>query len=337
MKGDSATPIPPAVMDSARGGEFRAFLDRSGKPSPLTSTGTSPAAAQVQGLLSDFFPWVRAGFKVGEAWADTSVNTTGAGSRHRHRPPSHQLQGGGERDPGHGEGGEDHRRSHLEGRRQSADPAGRGADRRHRQWARAAYFVSPDGRYLGGEWELHSALQLSGCVRQEPGADHGHPDDKGHGGPMRRRMTSFGALRRWFLPRLQLLHLRRSRRAPLRNRSTPTRRRRPKADAARRSRTVRSRAPATGWSIATASCCSIPAARARPRCASRVAFVRLTLADAPTKGAYKVTLTLDSLEALESGTPVPPDSVAAARGRSGAERSPTSARCRSFRPTGRAR
>ena len=80
MKGDSATPIPAAVMDSARGGEFRAFLDRSGKPSPLTPTGTSPAAAQVQGLLTDFFPWVRSGFKVGEAWADTSVNTTGAGS-----------------------------------------------------------------------------------------------------------------------------------------------------------------------------------------------------------------------------------------------------------------
>ena len=80
LKGDSTAPIPPAVMDSARGGEFRAFVNKAGKPSPLTPTGTSAAAAQVQGLLADFYPWVRAGLKVGDAWTDTTVNTTGAGS-----------------------------------------------------------------------------------------------------------------------------------------------------------------------------------------------------------------------------------------------------------------
>jgi len=79
VMGDSSAPISPAVMDSARGGEFRAFLSKVGKPSPLTPTGTSPAAAQVQGLLADFYPWVRAGLKVGDAWTDTTVNTTGAG------------------------------------------------------------------------------------------------------------------------------------------------------------------------------------------------------------------------------------------------------------------
>jgi hypothetical protein len=47
---------------------------------------------------------------------------------------------------------------------------------------------------------------------------------------------------------------------------------------------------------------------------SRVAFVRVTLAGAPEQGSYKIAITLDSLEALESGTPVTPDSVAAARG-----------------------
>src|SRR5688572_11197881 len=80
VKGDSAAPIPPAVMDSARGGEFRAFVSKTGKPSPLTPTGTSPAAAQIQGLLVDFYPWVRPGLKVGDTWTDTTVNTTGAGS-----------------------------------------------------------------------------------------------------------------------------------------------------------------------------------------------------------------------------------------------------------------
>ena len=57
-----------------------------------------------------------------------------------------------------------------------------------------------------------------------------------------------------------------------------------------------------------------PGGESQTQVRSRVAFVRLSLADAPAKGAYKVTLTLDSLEAQESGTPVPPDSVAAAKG-----------------------
>ncbi len=46
----------------------------------------------------------------------------------------------------------------------------------------------------------------------------------------------------------------------------------------------------------------------------RVAHVHLTIAQAPARGSYQVTVTLDSLEALESGTPVPADSVAAALG-----------------------
>ena len=46
----------------------------------------------------------------------------------------------------------------------------------------------------------------------------------------------------------------------------------------------------------------------------RVALVHVTIAEAPEKGSYRVTVTLDSLEAMESGTPVPPDSVAAAVG-----------------------
>ena len=46
----------------------------------------------------------------------------------------------------------------------------------------------------------------------------------------------------------------------------------------------------------------------------RKALVHLTIAEAPARGSYRVTITLDSLEALESGNPVPPDSVTAALG-----------------------
>ena len=40
----------------------------------------------------------------------------------------------------------------------------------------------------------------------------------------------------------------------------------------------------------------------------RVALVHLTIAQAPARGSYRVMVTLDSLEAMESGNPVPPDS-----------------------------
>jgi hypothetical protein len=167
MKGDSATPIPVAVMDSARGGEFRAFLDRSGKPSPLTPTGTSPAAAQVQGLLSDFFPWVRAGFKVGEAWADTSVNTTGAGpdTVTVRRVTNYKAAANENRGTARAVKITSDHTSQVSGNQPTPqgtakiEGTGNGT---------GTYFVSPDGRYLGGEWQLHSALQLSGSFSKAP-------------------------------------------------------------------------------------------------------------------------------------------------------------------------
>jgi hypothetical protein len=167
MKGDSTTPIPAAVMDSARGGEFRAFVNRSGKPSPLTPTGSSPAAAQVQGLLADFFPWVRPGLKVGEAWADTSVNTTGAGSDTvtvrrvtNYKAAASEARGA------------------AKAMKVTADHVSKVAGNQPTPQGPAriegsgsgtgTYFVSPDGRYLGGEWQLRSALKLSGTFAKEP-------------------------------------------------------------------------------------------------------------------------------------------------------------------------
>jgi hypothetical protein len=167
VKGDSATPIPPAVLDSARGGEFRAFLDPKGKPSPLTPTGTSPAAEQIQGLLNDFFPWVRAGFKVGEAWADTSVNTTGAGSDTVtvRRVTAYKAAAAEIRESTRAVKITADHRSTVAGNQPTpqgnAKIEGTGS-------GSGFYFVSPDGRYLGGEWKLQSALTLSGEFAKEP-------------------------------------------------------------------------------------------------------------------------------------------------------------------------
>jgi hypothetical protein len=57
-----------------------------------------------------------------------------------------------------------------------------------------------------------------------------------------------------------------------------------------------------------------PGGASQTQARDRVAFLHLTLAGAPEKGTYSVAITLDSLVALESGSPVPADSVAAARG-----------------------
>ena len=171
-------------MDSARGGEFRAFVDRSGKPSPLTPTGTSPAAAQVQGLLADFFPWVRPGLKVGDAWADTSVNTTGAGSDTVTVRRVTNYKAGPTRDPQAPKAvtiTADHT-----SRWPGIQPTPQGpATIEGTGSGTGTYFVSPDGRYLGGEWQLRSALKLSGSFAKEPVPITVTPDDQGHGCTMR--------------------------------------------------------------------------------------------------------------------------------------------------------
>jgi len=46
----------------------------------------------------------------------------------------------------------------------------------------------------------------------------------------------------------------------------------------------------------------------------RVAFLRVTLAEGAAQNGYSVSVTLDSLDAVESGQPAAPDSVAAAQG-----------------------
>jgi hypothetical protein len=167
MRGDSATPIPAAVMDSARGGEFRAFVNKAGKPSPLTPTGTSPAAALVQGLLADFFPWVRAGLKVGDAWADTTVNRTGAGSDTVtvRRITTYTAAANESRGTVRAVRVTTDHTSDVAGMQPTPQgPAkleGKGS-------GSGAYYVSPDGRYLGGEWRLHSSLHLSGAFAKQP-------------------------------------------------------------------------------------------------------------------------------------------------------------------------
>lgn len=167
LRGDSATPIPAAVLDSARGAEFHGFVERSGKPSGLAPvTGTS-AAAQIQGLLSDFFPWVRTGLKVGDSWTDTTakVNGIGADSVTVRRVSAYTASGNETRGSRKAVRISEDFTSSVAG----SQPTPSGPARIEGSGSgKGSYYVGTDGRYLGGDWQQQSSLKISGSFAPEP-------------------------------------------------------------------------------------------------------------------------------------------------------------------------
>jgi hypothetical protein len=167
IRGDSATPIPSPVLDSARGAVFNGFVEKSGRPTGLEPTGGSPAGAQIQGLLSDFFPWVKPGLKVGESWADTTskTNATGPDSVTIRRVTAYKAAAGETRASRKAVRVTQDFTSAVAGTQPTPNgPAriegtGRGS---------GFYFVGTDGRYLGGTWEQQSSLTVSGSFATQP-------------------------------------------------------------------------------------------------------------------------------------------------------------------------
>ena len=167
VRGDSATPIPAAVLDSARGSQFHGFVDRSGKPLGLEPMTSSSAATQIQGLLSDFFPWTRAGLKVGDSWADTTarVNGVGADSVTVRRVSAYKALTNETRGTRKAVRVTEDFTSSVAGTQPTpSGPAkieGSGS-------GKGAYFVASDGRYLGGDWQQQSSLKISGSFAPQP-------------------------------------------------------------------------------------------------------------------------------------------------------------------------
>jgi hypothetical protein len=161
VRGDSSTPIPPAVLDSARGAEFHGFLAKSGKPLGLQPSGNGSAATQIQGLLSDFYPWTKAGLKVGDSWTDTTAKTsaTGADSVTVRRVSAYKATATETRDSRRAVRVTQNFRSSVAGTQPTpSGPArieGTGT-------GTGSYYVGQDGRYLGGSWQHQSSLKISG-------------------------------------------------------------------------------------------------------------------------------------------------------------------------------
>lgn len=168
IQGDSTTPIPPAVMDSARGAEFHGFVAKSGKPSGLQPSGNAAAAAaQIQGLLSDFYPWTKAGLKVGDSWSDTTAktNSTGADSVTVRRVSAYQAIASETRESRKAVRVTQNFRSSVSG----TQPTPNGSARiEGTGTGSGSYYVGQDGRYLGGSWQHQSSLKISGSFAQQP-------------------------------------------------------------------------------------------------------------------------------------------------------------------------
>lgn len=167
MRGDSATPIPPAVLDSARGAEFRGFVEKSGKLTGLEPVGSANAAAQIQGLLSDFFPWTKPSLKVGESWSDTTAKTNGTGtdSVTVRRVSAYKAAANETRESRKAVRVTEDFTSSVAGTQPTPNgPAkieGTGS-------GSGAYYVGNDGRYLGGSWQQQSSLKVSGSFAPQP-------------------------------------------------------------------------------------------------------------------------------------------------------------------------
>jgi hypothetical protein len=168
IRGDSATPIPAAVLDSARGSEFHGFVQKSGKPTGLEPVrGAAAAAAQIQGLLSDFFPWTRPGLKVGDSWADTTAKTNGSGadSVTVRRVSAYKTAAGETRDARKAVRVIQDFTSSVVG----TQPTPNGPARiEGTGTGTGAYFVGNDGRFLGGSWQHQSSLKISGSFAAQP-------------------------------------------------------------------------------------------------------------------------------------------------------------------------
>ena len=73
--------LTQASADSAKGGSVHGFVDPNGRVKNLTARPENLLLADVQGAVYSFFPRVKAGAKVGEAWSDTvEVTNTANGA-----------------------------------------------------------------------------------------------------------------------------------------------------------------------------------------------------------------------------------------------------------------
>ncbi|HET7601214.1 MAG TPA: hypothetical protein VFK09_13030 [Gemmatimonadales bacterium] len=167
MRGDSTTPVPPAVLDSARGVALHGFVMSGGRLAdvkPLTPTALEP---QLTGVVRQLFPPVRPGAKVGDGWADTTESSSpgGGGTMSVRRVTTYKATGSETRAGVKALRIETEFTASVNGTQET--PSGT-ATVQGTGTGKESFYLGPDGRYLGGTSSQTSKLTISGAFAPKP-------------------------------------------------------------------------------------------------------------------------------------------------------------------------
>jgi hypothetical protein len=157
----SDTPIPEQdSLDKARGRTWHALISPEGKLSQVKRVD-STSSGTVSDLITNFFPRVRRGAKVGDGWSDTTESTTDPESQTQlttRTVTNYRVTGTETRNGARAlkieaafslaQTGE----IHQNGQSLSVDGSGTGT---------ASYYVTQDGRYLGGNSTTTAELEIT--------------------------------------------------------------------------------------------------------------------------------------------------------------------------------
>jgi hypothetical protein len=154
-------PFPASMLDSLKGAAFHGFLDSQGRMGSVGGNRKDLLAGAFEGLLKTFHPRVRTGTRAGDSWVDTlNIETDNPQSSTKTRTITNFTLAGTEQREG------------VAARRLEAaftatltgtvqTPAGP-ADMEGKSTGTATYFLSPEGRYLGGQLSSAGDATMSG-------------------------------------------------------------------------------------------------------------------------------------------------------------------------------
>lgn len=166
LKPDSESPIPAEAAKAVSNTTWHGQVGTNGRITGLKTESDNPVAGQITGLLRDFLPPVPLGTQAGKAWTDTTENNDSvpggalAVRTVTNFQSSSELYGGvkalkiasasssaisGTQDTGGGTA--------------SIEGTGTGT---------GAWYVGPDGTYLGGSRTAKQNLTVSGAFAPEP-------------------------------------------------------------------------------------------------------------------------------------------------------------------------
>lgn len=163
---DSTSPIPREVLRAAAGSRWHGFMQSNGRTKNLAADDTSGAAQQFVGVLRQFLPPVPTGKRAGDQWTDTTESTDDIGrgsiaSRTvtNYQASSETFRGARALKLAAAASSSFSGTQNIQG--QDAAIEGSGT-------TKAAWYLAPDGSFLGGTFTSNQDLTLSGGFAPAP-------------------------------------------------------------------------------------------------------------------------------------------------------------------------